>query len=268
MEFKFDADKYAKIIFNNHASIDFGLEVNIPFQVVHPQPDGAATHVSGRNGDLWQGNDAFNNVTETFNCTAVRNPNLYPDWMSLEEALNDWLKIGQDDYQYLQFSRDPNWAYSAMAQPFTLTPVDQVTANVSLPFNCKPLMVSIRGMDWKATPVNGTVINQTDIPVHPEWRIKGKGDFALTINDQTYYFDDVEDEITLNSDGNAWMTNSDNALVLCNDKIRLVNNDSPEFICGKNTVKFQSVTGSGENEKQTDPGTATCQYRALWKKVI
>lgn len=269
MAFNFDPTKYAQLVYRNHASTDFGIAVNDPWSPVHPNSDETKTHVTGRNGDLWQGNNAFNNVTETFTCTAIRDPKIYKTWFELEDAVNDWLQVGQG-YDYLQFTTIPDWAFHAEAQPFTITPSanDDFQATVTLAFDCEPLMTSIRGMTWKAAPVDGAIINNTDIPVHPEWRITGKGDFALTINDETYYFDDVEDEITLNSDGNAWMKDADGALELCNDKIRLVNNDSPEFLCGKNTVQFNSVDTQGSVTVLSDPQNATCEYRALWKKVI
>lgn len=270
---EFNSDRYADLVYHDHASTDFGIAVKKPWIPIHPTPDETKTHVPGRNGDVWQTNNAFQNVTETFECVVIRDPNLYSDWFEVRDAISDWLGVGQG-YDYLEFTAYPNWAFYAEAQPFTLTPTenDDFQATLSLPFDCSPMMTSIRGLDYKKLPESGVIINQTDFDIHPEWHIHGSGDFMLVINGVNYFFDDVENDIWLKSDGNAFEKDDQGIESLVNSKIRLANNDSPVFSCGKNTVSFQVPTfaedGSLSKTITVHPADAFCEYKAMWKKVI
>lgn len=272
----FDSDDFAKLIYNNQTSTDFGIMVNVPWDPVLPTADGTDTHVTGRNGNLWQNNNgAYNNVTETFNCTVQRDPEQYPTWWDLHDAINAWLQIDTHGYSYLEFDLYPEWAFYAQALPFTFQTTSDFQASLTLQFNCSPLMTAIRGLDWKPEPKSGVILNTTAFPTQPEWHIKGKGDYHLIVNNNDYFFDDVEDELYLTSEGNAYYYDKDGAMVLANDKIRLANNSSPVFLCGKNTVKFEpqesdpqpdDTDTSQSTQPQTQPGTI--EYKSLWKKVI
>lgn len=277
---EFDPEEFAKLVYRNHSSTDFGIFVNDPRTRVHPDSDAQKQHVIGHNGDFRTNNDAFNNVTETFACTVIRNPQIYKTWDQFDDAIMDWLQIGADQPDYLQFTADPDWAYYAMAQPYTLTPdsVDSLKATLNLIFDCDPLMYSIRGLEWKKLPESGIIYNSTARTVHPEFHIKGSGDFQLIVNGMSYYLDDVEDEIWIRSDGNCYELDSEGVKELADMKARFVNGDSPEFLCGKNTVEFkrqdvasEADTSADQSAQPTQPTApaepATCEYKAKWEKV-
>lgn len=269
----YNPDDYGKLIFNNHASTDFGIMVKIPWDPVTPTADGTDTHVTGRSGNLWQSNNnAYNNVTETFNCKVFRDPNLFADWWELHDAISNWLTVPGGGYDYLEFDLYPEWAFYAQPKPFNLTTIDTTQADLTLQFNCSPLMTSIRGMDWKKYPTSGLIYNSTSLPVKPKWHVKGNGDYYLNVNGFDYYFDDVEDDLYLTPEGNAFYYDSSGAKILANEKIRLANNGSPVFLCGKNTVEFKAQDNPAQPDEDgvvapaTKPGSI--EYKALWKKVI
>lgn len=262
----FNADDYAKLIYHNRASTDFGIMINKPWKPVVPTSDGTNTHITGRNGDLSIDNQAYNNVVETFTATVIRDAQIYPTWFDWRDAISSWLQIGVS-YSELEFDYYPDWDFVAQAQSYDLDVTSDYQATLTLTFNCQPLMVSQRGLTWKKFPLDGAIMNQTDFPVHPELHIVGTGDFQITVNDMIYFFDDVEDELYLTSEGNAYFYDKDGAITLANDQIRLVNNDSPVFLCGEN-----KVSASGQPDQQGSitiyPEPPKVYYKAKWKKVI
>lgn len=282
---QFDPESTGKLIYRNYASTDFGIGLSVPWVPVHAARDITFTHVPGKNGDNAQDDGSYQNVVETFTGIVFLDHNLYKNWFELNTAITDWLSGG--DYSLLSFSGYPDYVFEAIAQSITITPDSNNSENratISMPFNCYPIMIRTDGIEWQRAP-NGDVTNTEDLTARPDWHIKGSGNFYITINDEQYNFNDVDGEVYLDGEtGNAYYYDSDGKLVSKNPDCEFPGLDSPELLCGRNTVsygaqenlKIDSDTGqtAASGTGQTTGGVTVnypdpiVEYKPNWKRVI
>lgn len=253
----FDMTGYKKLTYRNHASTDFGILLSYPWVPVHATRDVTATHVPGVSGDVLQDDGSYQNVVETFTGIVIRDPRLYSNWYDLDEAVNDWLRGG--NYSYLRFDGYPDWAFEAIAQPHTITPdpIDERKATISLPFNCKPIMYRIDGIEWQTCPI-GTVTNTSDSITRPDFHIIGTGNFFLRINGLDYQFYNVDGDVYLDGEsGNAFCYDSQGVVTSKNPDVEFPYLDSPELMVGANTIYYaNSATITPTQPTETAENTA------------
>ena len=254
-------DKYSDLIFQNHKSSDFGILIKYPFNVVHPVPDLDPSHIKGRNGDFLQDNNSFQNVTETFPVLVTRPPELNQfDW---ERSVTDWLAppISKDgrQYQYLQFTYDPNYVYSAVQKdPFSITwdDTNDFSATGSIPFYCEPFQFRVDGIRYKPLPDSGTVYNSELQTAIPNWHFIAEGTFTLNVNGVPYEFDSMSGEFWLNGDtGDAY--DKDNTLF--NSQTKFPNLQVPVLSPGKNTISITADSGATITK---------AEYMPRWRRLI
>ena len=81
----------------------------------------------------------------------------------------------------------------------------------------------------------GSIVNPEYLPSAPYIRIYGSGNITLTINNDSFYFEDIEDYIEVDSES----MNAYKGISPLNNKMKTAN--FPEFIPGDNAIAW---TGS------------------------
>ncbi|MES5161541.1 hypothetical protein [Lactobacillus crispatus] len=155
-----------EVDFGDHASTDFGMVVQKPWDLIHPTADIDPTHIKGKNGDFLQNNQSYQNVTETFNLEILRPPER--GWFDWERSVTDWLSAptdpdGRMKYQYLKFTADPTYVFKAIVKdPFTVT--KDVTSDFvgvcAIPFYCQPFQYRIDGIAYIPLPDSDVVVGE------------------------------------------------------------------------------------------------------------
>ena len=261
---------FAKLIYRTHASTEFGILVQFPFNVTHPIPDLNATHIMGRNGDFIQDEGSFQDVTETFN-VIVNRPVKYQSHLEAELEISDWLRKSDSGkpYDYLKFDFLPGYIFeAAIKDPFSLTWQSDFYATGTIPFFCKPFLKRTDGIDYKPVPhidctnLPGTanLFNQENTIAVPDWHIVGNGNFTITINGFPYEFSDIEDEVWLDGqEANATTELDGDDTTLINNQMRLANNTTPKLFPGENTFKLSVDAGSTVTK---------VEYKPNWGRLI
>lgn len=254
------SQKFASLIYQGHASNDFGILIKYPFNVVHAMPDADPQHVEGRSGDFLPTTNGYQNVTETFDCIVQRPANITQfDW---DREVIDWLASpiikGRKQYQYLQFDIDPEYAYKAVLQnppTFTWDETNIGLATGQIPFDCEPYQYRLDGINYISLPDNGVVYNSETRNAIPNWHFIANGSFDLMVNGQPYEFDNMEGEFWLNGDTGDSYDDSGN---LYNNQTKFPNLMPPELPPGKNTISITADSGV----------ISKAEYMPRWRRLI
>lgn len=257
------SDYYANLIFQDHQSTDFNMLIKCPFDLVHPIPDIDPSHVKGRNGDFIQGNNSYQNVTETFNLMATLPPGMSRfDW---ERQVTSWLHPSDLDgdlrYQYVKFEPDYDYVFKAIIkdpQTFTEDPTDSNTITGTVSFYCEPFQYRIDGITYHDLPQSGVVYNTEGRPTAPDWHFKVKDNttFTLTINEFPYEFDNMEGDFWVSGETGDVTDNNGNYF---NTQVHFANLLPPVLDAGKNTITITTP----------DSGSIIqAEYKPLWRRLI
>lgn len=172
------------------------------------QAAGSHLTAAGRDGDVWDGDDAYDAWNMIVRCETTDD---YDDI-----AARAWL----DGPGELVFSDAPGLAYdAAVVDTVDFVPKTTLfdTQTVTLPFHVQPL----RRMIPEALPftvTNGQMFtNPGSARSLPRITIVGSGEFSVTIGQQTMFFHDVEDGVIIDSKLGDALT-LDSAL-LANDNV-------------------------------------------------
>lgn len=255
-------DNYAKLIFQDHASTDYGILIQYPFNLVHPIPDIDLSHIKGRNGDFLQDNQSYQNVTETFNAYVQRPVN--KTWAEWERSVVDWLSSptdgnGRMQYEYVKFSIDPEYVYNAVIKDpisFTKDVTDPFLATGTISFYCEPFQYRIDGISYIDLPDSGIVFGEEKWPTAPDWHFVANGSFSLMVNGLSYQFDNMEGEFWLSGDTGDTYDSQNN---LYNTQTHFPNLDPPVLYQGQNTISIVA-----------EPGTTItkAEYKPKWRRLI
>lgn len=243
--------QYAQFVMGDHSSLDFGIQIKYPFTLSHPTMDVSAVSIPGHSGDLLSRNHRFNNFTQTINLY-VRKPPGYDTWSRLAADINNWL-IG-DTYQLFYLSNLREWVLEAyLTQPLALEPQNDLEASGSITLNCKPYMKREDGLNF--IPLNSAlpIVNTEVETAEPTFHIVGKGDIRLSVNGDNYYFNNIEDEIYIDSE-QEWIYRHN-----FNENMAMhavfPNNNFPTFHPGDNGVFI-----FGNYSK--------VEYKANWRRLV
>lgn len=143
---------------------------------------------SGRDGDMWDSDDAYEAYDITIKCESGDGYD--------ESKVRAWLD-GEND---LIFSDEPNLAYYALireyvdfASKYQLFDTKLVTISVHV----QPFRRMIPPASLKPITAPTTLINPGTVYSLPKITIRGSGDFSLSINTQTMFFTDISGGVVL-----------------------------------------------------------------------
>ncbi|QHJ83280.1 MAG: hypothetical protein [Bacteriophage sp.] len=248
------------LIYQGKSSADLGIMVQFPADPIYAVPDINATHIPGRSGDFLEDDNSYQNVTKTFNIIVNRPLDITQfDW---EREFIDWLASpriqGKRQYEYLQFDIDPQYAYKAIVTTSPTINWDQQTPNLGtgqITFYCEPFEYRVNGISYIDLPENGTVYNRESMIAVPNWHFLTRGSFALTVNELSYQFDNLNGEFWLNGDTGD---TTDEKGALFNNQTHFPNLLPPELLPGENNISLTAESGI----------ITKVEYMPRWRRLI
>ena len=179
-----------EFIYNGMNSFDYGLHTSGEDTWTRPQPDITRIQVPGRNGDLIQLGNRFQNVDITYHCGIIR------DLAMNFDAFNAKL-LTDPGYHRLEDSYHPEYFRMAVFESALDPDVKgrAVNGEVDIKFNCKPQMYLKSGE--KEVYVRSTSIvlyNPTKYPAYPLIRFtpsSSTGDGYIQIGDNVMSWSDI-----------------------------------------------------------------------------
>ena len=172
-----------EFIYNGMISRDYGLRVSGEDTWNRPQPDITRIKVPGRNGDLIQLGNRYQNLDITYHCGIVKNLRMNFD------AFNAAL-LSSPGYHRLEDSYHPEYYRMAVFESALDPDVKKrgIVGEVDITFNCKPQLF-LKSGEVEQTFTNGGVIyNPTPYTSSPcirfSFQNSGEGG-SITINGRT-----------------------------------------------------------------------------------
>ena len=172
-----------EFIYNGMNSRDYGLKISGEDTWTRPQPDVKRISVPGRNGDLIQLGNRYQNLDITYHCGIVK------DLRTNFDAFNARL-LSEPGYHRLEDSYHPEYYRLAVFESALDPDVKQraLVGEVDIKFNCKPQLF-LKSGEIEQTITNGGVIyNPTPYTASPRIRFKFQSSEAggsITINGVT-----------------------------------------------------------------------------------
>lgn len=242
--------RYAHFVVNNHSSLDYGIKITYPFDLSHSTVDISATTIPGHSGDLLTNNHRYNNFTQTINIL-VQKPPRYTTWSQLAIDINNWLI--SDNYRLFYFSNLGDWVLEGyLTQALTLKPQDDLQAIGTISLNCKPYMKRKDGLIFVPITTNTKIFNSEKESAEPILHVVGKGNIKIAINGNSYYLNNVADEIFIDSE-QEWIYHHKFDENMAMHAI-FPNNDFPKLLPGNNDISI-----SGKYTK--------FEYKANWRRL-
>ena len=156
-----------EFIYNGMNSSDFGLTISGEDTWVRPQPDITRISVPGRNGDLIQLGNRFQNVDITYHAGIVKNLKTNFDAFNAE-------LLSDPGYHRLEDSYHPEYFRMAVFESALEPDVKKKGKHgeVDIKFNCKPQLFLKSGEIEQAVLNGGTIYNPTPYTANPVLRFK------------------------------------------------------------------------------------------------
>lgn len=196
----------------------------------HPARKGNLTDVPGRDGKLFQDENAYDRILVSLPCATTDNSNI--------DAINAWL-TGEGD---LIFGDEPNRAYHArITKEFSRSNrAPRLRGQSFTPtFDCEPYRYSaIPAADIDTYDSGDQIINPGTVASAPLIQVLGNGNGTLMIGGNTLIFDNLSSSITVDCDAKIAYTggsSASNPMVLATQK---VTGEWPMIEPGTNYVAF------------------------------
>ena len=178
-----------EFIYNGMNSFDYGLHTSGEDTWKRPQPDITRIQVPGRNGDLIQLGNRFQNVDVKYKCGIIK------DLAVNFDAFNARL-LTDPGYHRLEDSYHPEVYRLAVFESALDPDVNGRALNgeVEITFNCKPQMYLKTGEQEIYCPNGMVLYNPTDYPAFPLIRVRptsSSGSGHITINGVTISWSNV-----------------------------------------------------------------------------
>lgn len=172
-----------EFIYNGMNSRDFGLRISGEDTWTRPQPDITRIQVPGRNGDLIQLGNRYQNLDITYHCGIVR------DLRTTFDAFNAAL-LSDPGYHRLEDSYHPDYYRKAVFESALDPDVKErgIHGEVDIKFNCKPQLFLKSGEVEQRIANGGVIYNPTPYTALPVLRFKFTSSSAggsITINGRT-----------------------------------------------------------------------------------
>ena len=156
----------------------------------HPAARGEFLRVPGRDGTLWAGEDAFDDVTVRVQCQTTDEADM--------AAVSAWLRGAGE----LRFCDDPERFYRArVVKEFSRSAAVNrfVNQTFTVTFDCQPFLYHREVEDIPLTASPATVSNPGTHKSAPRLTIEGTGDAVLTIGTQILEVTDLAGGVIVDS---------------------------------------------------------------------
>ncbi len=205
----------------------------------HPAERGEFLRVPGRNGSLWAGEDAFDDVTVRVQCQTTDDADM--------ATVSAWL-CGAGE---LRFSDDPERFYRArVTKEFSRSAAMNrfVNQTFTVTFDCQPFLYHREVADIILTASPATVTNPGTHKSAPRLTIEGTGDAVLTIGTQIVEVTDLAGGVIVDAELCECFDLTETALR--NDRVTLMDDRFPVLHPGANIISW---TGDGVTKITVTP---------------
>ena len=228
-----------EFIYNGMNSRDFGLTISGEDTWTRPQPDIKRISVPGRDGDLIQLGNRFQNLDITYHCGIIR------DLKTNFDAFNAKL-LSDPGYHRLEDSYHPEYFRMAVFESALDPDVKQraLMGEVDITFNCKPQLFLKTGEVEQAVVNGGYVYNPTPYPAKPKIRFYFGGTAAggsITINGVTISAQDPNTGDTFIIDCDKQDIYKYGSNVNWNNEFTLVDGEFFELKPGRNRIVCSGI---------------------------
>lgn len=160
-----------EFIYNGMNSRDYGLTISGEDTWTRPQPDIKRISVPGRNGDLVQLGNRFQNLDISYHCGIIHDLKINFD------AFNAKL-LSEPGYHRLEDSYHPEYFRMALFESALEPDVKQraLVGEVDIKFNCKPQLFLKSGEVEQIVENEGYIYNPTPYIAYPKIRFRFSGD--------------------------------------------------------------------------------------------
>ena len=205
----------------------------------HPAERGEFIQVPGRDGSLWAGEDAFDDVTVRVQCQTTDDADM--------AAVDAWLRGAGE----LRFSDDPERFYRArVVKEFSRSAAMNRFVNqaFTVTFDCQPFLYhrEVENITLDGNP--DTVTNPGTYKSAPRLTIEGTGDAVLTIGTQILEVTDLAGGVIIDSELGECFDLTETAMR--NDRVTLMDDNFPALHPGANIISW---TGTGVTKITVTP---------------
>lgn len=226
--------KHGAIIWAGKSSQDFGIVVENPPAIKRPARKFTKYTVPGRNGDIVEQQDAWDNYTQTYTIWAGGND--YGSAPITYSAISSWL-LSPKGYQRLEDNFEPDIFREAyFVGPMEADNLLTKVGRCELSFVCKPQRFLKIGEKTTSYTQTSDLYNPTQFDAKPLIKVTGSGDGTVTLNGVTMTITGMTDYLYIDCEAmNVYRLESEN-------KNSLVSGSFPTIAPGKNTLTFTGVT--------------------------
>ncbi|MCY1714045.1 distal tail protein Dit [Caproiciproducens galactitolivorans] len=206
---------------------DFGVYVEKRPNIPSPERRVTYIDVPGMDSSLRRDEGTYGDITLSVECSLLGDP------VSKISAIKGWLLgAGEAD---LIFSHIPGRKYLAqVVNSIDFEIVLKVTSHFIIVFSCRPFQYATDN-----TPVtvseSATLTNPGTVKSFPMIKVTGSGAGALTVNENSVSFSNIDESIILNSEIQETYQNAGVELI---SKNSIMTGEYPALLPGENTISF------------------------------
>lgn len=226
--------KHGAIIWAGKSSQDFGIVVENPPAIKRPARKFTKYTVPGRNGDIVEQQDAWDNYTQTYTIWAGGND--YGSAPITYSAISSWL-LSPKGYQRLEDNFEPDIFREAyFVGPMEADNLLTKVGRCELSFVCKPQRFLKIGEKTTRYNQASELYNPTQFDAKPLIKVTGSGDGTVTLNGVTMTITGMTDYLYIDCETmNVYRQESENMN-------SLVSGSFPTISPGMNTLTFTGIT--------------------------
>ena len=183
------------LTYNGKSSIDFGIIVEKLPSLSRPERQHDVFKVPGRNGDIIQQYDAYDNITITYEVWFANNNIDSMNAQQVARQIAAWL-YNTNGYCRLEDDFEPD-IFRLAYYVGDLNIVNELTAygKAKISFNCRPERYFKTGEDWFTNPA--VINNEQYFEAKPLIKVEGHGNVNFSIQGQTITLTGLVDYVYL-----------------------------------------------------------------------
>lgn len=223
-------EKLPFLMFREHSSLEFSMLIAEKGSYKGASRDISYTSVPGRSGDLITDNGRYKNIDIPYKLSLLNHSEL--SFAELTHKIKGWL-LAESGYFRLWDSYDSKYFRRASySDEVNIEQELRDTGTLSLTFNCKPQKYSFDGQNAVIFDTAGSLYNAEYFSSAPYIKIVGSGTITLTVNNNSFTFNDIDEYIEIDSE----MMNAYKGVVSQNNK--MTSSGFPSFVPGNNTIAW------------------------------
>lgn len=185
-------------VFNGHNSDEFGICIEKTPSLDRPERKHNIYQIPGRNGDIIEMLDAYDNIDKTYTVWAAND--YFTDVTKDYNAIAAWLYT-TNGYARLEDDFEPDiFRLAYFVGPMDVENLLNIYGKTKIKFNCRPERYFKDGEKVITVSNNSNIINKTAFTAKPLIRIAGSGNCSIRIGSHTMYITGLVDYIYIDCD--------------------------------------------------------------------